>query len=195
LGDFTAFSAASIALRTLLERFITNETIAPLSGVPIDLRTPQELRDATVRTAVSLWLYQVARSADLLNQPETRIPPNKVRRRPFPVELHYLVTPIATSPADEQALMGRVMQVFHDHSILRGADIPVGLEAVLPSELRLHFEALSIEELTRIWNAIGGHYQLSVSYHLQFVEIESMKQPRQSPPVMLADAEVVQIVG
>jgi uncharacterized protein DUF4255 len=194
VGDFTAISAATFALRTLLERYITNETVAPLAGVPIDLRTPQELRDASVRTAVSLWLYEITRSADLVNQPERRLPPDKLRRRPFPLELHYLVTPIAPSAADEQTLMGRVVQVFHDHSIMRGADIPAAVATELPAELRLHFEPMSLEEMTRVWHSIGGHYQLSASYHVQFVEIESMKQPKQSAPVMLVDAEVVQVL-
>jgi hypothetical protein len=195
LGDFTTISSASIALRTLLETYITNDTVAPLAGVPIELRTPQELRTAGIQTAISLWLYRLARSAEVLNQPEQRIPPDKIKRRPFPLELHYLVTPLAPASADEQTLLGRVIQVFHGHPILRGADIPPVLAPVLPAELRVNFEALTLEELTRVWNALGRDYQLSVSYHVQLLEIESMNEPLRSAPVLVRDTTVAKVVG
>jgi hypothetical protein len=150
VGDFTAISATSHTSRKLLETYITNETTAPLAGTPIDLRTPQELRVAGVQNAVSLWCYRVVRSADVLNRPETRIPPDRVKRRPFPIELHYLITPLATAAADEQTLMGRVVQVLHDYAIIGGANIPASVAAQLPPELRVNFEALTLEELTRV---------------------------------------------
>jgi hypothetical protein len=88
-----------------------------------------------------------------LNRPETRIPPDRVKRRPFPIELHYLITPLATAAADEQTLMGRVVQVLHDYAIIGGANIPASVAAQLPPELRVNFEALTLEELTRVWHA------------------------------------------
>ena len=195
MGDFTAISAASHALKTLLETYVTSETVAPLAGTPIELRTPEELRAANVRNAISLWCYRVVRSADVLNQPEVRISPDRVKRRPFPLELHYLVTPLAIAAADEQTLMGRVIQVFHDNAIMRGAAIPASVAPVLPSEMRLNFEALSLEELTRVWHSLKADYQLSVSYQVQMLEIESMKQPLRSSPVLVRESEVVEVVG
>lgn len=195
MGDFSAISATSHTLRSLLETYITNESAAPLAGTPIDFRTPEELRVAGVRNAVSLWCYRVVRCAEVLNRAETRIPPDKVRRRPFPVELHYLVTPLATASADEQTLLGRVLQVLHDYAVIRGADIPPSVAPQLPSEIRVNFEALTLEELTRVWHALKADYQLSVSYHIQLVEIDSMKDLRRSAPVLKRDAEMVQVVG
>ena len=195
MGDFTSISAASHTLQVLLGSYITNETTAPLAGTPIDLRTPRELRVAGVRNVVSLWCYRVVRCAEVLNRPETRIPPDRVRRRPFPMELHYLITPLAPAAADEQTLLGRVVQVLHDHSIIRGADIPASVTAQLPSELRVNFEALTLEELTRVWHSLQADYQLSVSYQVQLIEIDSMRDARRSAPVLERDAEVVQVVG
>jgi hypothetical protein len=195
VGDFTAISATSHTLRTLLETYITNETNSPLAGTPVDLRTPQELRAAGIRNAVSLWCYRVVRCAEVLNRPETRIPPDRVRYRPFPLELHYLITPLATAAADEQTLMGRVLQVLHDYAIVRGATIPASVVTQLPAELRVNFEPMTLEELTRVWHALKADYQLSVSYQVQLVEIDSMRDPRRAAPVLERDAEVVQAVG
>jgi hypothetical protein len=195
MGDFTTISSASFALKTLLETYITNDVVAPLAGTPIDLRTPEELRVAKVSNAISLWCYRVSRSADLLNQPEKRIPPNKIKRRPFPFELHYLITPFAAASADEQTLLGRVIQVFNDHTVMRGADIPVSVAGVLPPEMRVNFEALTLEEITRVWHALQADYQLSVSYQVQLLEIESLQEPVMGPPVLVRDAEFAEIVG
>lgn len=195
MGDFTAISATSHTLKTLLETYITDETTAPLAGTPIDLRTPEELRIAGIRNAISLWCYRVVRCAEVLNRPETRIPPDRVKRPAFPIELHYLITPLATAAADEQTLMGRVVQVLHDYAIVRGAAIPASVAAQLPAEMRVNFEALTLEELTRVWHALKADYQLSVSYQVQLIEIDSMRDPRRAAAVFERDAEVAQVVG
>lgn len=195
MGDFTAISATSFALRTLLETYITNDAGAPLAGTPIELRTPHELRIAGIRNAISVWCYRVVRCADVWNNPETRIPPDRIKRRPFPIELHYLITPLSPASADEQTLLGRVIQVLNEYSTIRGAAIPASVAAQLPGEIRVNFEALTLEELTRVWNALKADYQLSVSYQIQVLEIDSMRDPRRAAPVLSLDAEVVQVVG
>jgi hypothetical protein len=195
MGDFTTISAASHAMKTLLETYITDDVVAPLAGTTIDLRTPEELRKANANNVISLWCYRVNRSADLLNQPDKRIPPNRIKRRPFPFELHYLITPFATASEDEQTLLGRVIQVLNDHTVMRGPDIPASVAGVLPPEIRVNFEALSLEEITRVWHALQADYQLSVSYQIQLLEIESMQEPVLGSPVLVRDAEITQIVG
>lgn len=64
MSDYTALRAVSLTLKGLLEDHITHSTDAQLTGVPIDLRTPRELREANNQQAISLWLYRVARNAD-----------------------------------------------------------------------------------------------------------------------------------
>lgn len=57
-------------------------------------------------------------------------------------------------------LLGLVLQVFNDHATVRGSDLK---DALLGSdaELRLSFEAPSLEDLTRIWGALQEPYQAS----------------------------------
>jgi hypothetical protein len=191
VSEFTAIRAVSKTLQALLEDHITNSPDPQLHGVPIVLVSPRELRDATVPpnapNGISFWLYRVSRNADLLNQPP-EVADGSVRRHPIPVDLYYLVAPIAATPDNEQALLGRILQVLSDHAIVRGADLRDDL-AGEETELRVTLETLSLEELTRIWSALDESYQLSVSYRVQVVPVESGHEPVQSRRVMTRRAQ------
>ena len=66
MSEFTAIRAVSKTLQALLQLAITNSPNPQLQGVPIELSSPRELRDAANNNpvnAISLWLYRVARSA------------------------------------------------------------------------------------------------------------------------------------
>jgi hypothetical protein len=172
-------------LQSLLQDHITNSPDPQLSNVPIDLASPREMRDAAgpnnTPNGISLWLYRVARNGDVLNQPQVPVG-DELPRPPLPLDLFYLVAPITATPDNEQALLGRVLQVFSDHSILRGSDLKDDLTGE-PTELRVTLETLSLEELTRIWSALEESYQLSSSYHVQVVRIESGHEPLRASPV------------
>lgn len=195
MSDYTAISGASATLQAVLKAGITDSAEPQLSGVPIHLLSPKEMRDsADKKTGVSLWLYRVTRNGDTLNVPPKRVAPNQITHRSLPIDLYYLVTPIATKPEDEQDLLGRVIQIFNDHSILRGALLKGSLQGA-PIEFRLTLEMLTLEELTRVWQALMEPYQLSLCYMAQLVTIDSALEPMQSSPVLVKEAEYVQIVA
>jgi hypothetical protein len=193
MSDFTAIRAVSLTLRELLRVNITNSTDPQLSGVAIELRSPRQMRDAQL-TGVSLWLYRVTRDRDMLNYPPERIVPNQLRHHPLPVNLYYLVTPINQNLQDEQALLGKVLQVFNDHAILRGGDLQDTLQSS-PEEFRLTLETLTLEELTRVWDALKEPYQLSVCYLVQVITIDSAREPLQTAPVVVREAAYKQILS
>jgi hypothetical protein len=112
----------------------------------------------------------------------------------MPVNLHYLVTPLMTDPRDEQALLGLALQVFNDHATLRGGDLQEVLQGS-DEELRLSFEAPSLEDLTRVWGALQEPYQTSLTYLVQAVTIESDHEPQAAPPVKERETTYAQIVG
>lgn len=194
MSEFTAISSVTQTLRELLEAQITNSTEPVLNGVPIDLRTPREMRKAQNALGVSLWLYRVARHGDLLNRPPRRPEPGKMLHHSLPVDLYYLVTPIAKEPKDEQALMGRVLQVFNDHPILRGSDLRDDLKGS-GEELRIVFDAVTLGEMAQVWQGLQESYQLSVAYLVQVVTIDSGLEPVEASPVVAKESGYGQIVG
>jgi hypothetical protein len=120
MADASGIGFVSQSLQNLLRSAITDA--GPFAGTQIDLRSPKEIRLAGVQlTVVSLWLYRVSRVEDLINAPPVRIAPNRVVQRPLPLNLTYLVTPLAKDTLTEQRLLGLAMQAMHDNALL-GAD-------------------------------------------------------------------------
>jgi len=183
MSDYPVISAVSQTLKTLLTANITQSTDSQIKNIPIELLSPRELQDKNESLAVSVWLYRVARMSDMLNEPPQRIGPNLIAATPLPLLLHYLVTPISGDALTRHALLGKVMQVLNDHAIVRGADLQ-GILQGAPDQLRVALEALSLEDLSLVWDALSEPYQLSVSYVVQTVSIDSALEPVNTMPVL-----------
>src|SRR5262245_62127969 len=131
---YTALRATSQTLATYLrQQFEADPDLAPFfnaaSGgtMQVRLNTPREMIDANL-AGLSVWLYRVIRDEERLNAPPQRTRPNLLQPPPLPVRLHYLVTPITGAqsqigPETEQVILGKVLQIFHDHPTLRGSDL------------------------------------------------------------------------
>jgi len=193
MSDFSAVRAATETLKTLLQTFITNSTEPQLTGIPIDLRSPKEMRKAS-SSGVSLWLYRIARDPDLLNRPAARPSPNIQTQPGLPIHLFYLVTPMLAVTEDNQTVLGRVLQVFNDYSTIQGADLQ-GTLAQDNQALHVTLEALSHDEIARIWMALEEHYDLSVTYAVQVVTIDSDKEPLEGSTVLHKRIHYAQILS
>ena len=192
MSEFTAIRAASVTLLTLLEREITRNDNLAVRNVPIHLNSPRFMREAKKR-GISLWLYMITREPDTLNRPLERPTASQLRRRPLPLTLHYLICPLWEDPRDEQTLLGKVIQVFHDHAILETGELQESLAGA--DELRLVLDAPSLQELSLVWESLNEPYHLSVSYTVQVVAIDSDTDHTVMPPVLVATQQPAQIVG
>jgi hypothetical protein len=202
--SYTNIYSASETLRTLIEADLRADVgpngLASLfdgGGFSVELATPQEMgADAQ---GVSVWLYRVLRDDHRLNDPP-RLRPRPdgdvdVIPPPLPLRLHYLITPLAAdAPDTEQKILGRVMQLMHSRPLLAGTALQGDL-AGTDSELCVRLESLSLEELTRIWDALEGSYQLSISYEVTLANIESVLLPGRAPLVESVHPGFAQRVG
>jgi|SRR5271157_66272 len=194
MSDYTVISAVGQTLRALLTSNITQSTDAQIKNVPIELLSPREMQDKNDSLGVSVWLYRVTRMGEMLNEPPVRVSATQIARTPLPLLLYYLVTPVASDPMTRHALLGKVLQVMYDHSILRGADLQGALQGT-DEQLRMVLEALSLEDLSLVWDALSEPYQLSVSYVVQAVNIDSSMAPVQMPSVMQREADYTRILS
>lgn len=194
---YTALRATSLTLKeTLQSHFVADAGLRLLfdsgSGgtMVVSLNTPQEMTHNSEQ-GVSLWLYRVVKDGERTNEPMERIGRTQYRRRPLPLSLQFLVTPIVTSRINsgnsetEQIILGKIIQVFHDHPILSGASLKDDLSGT-DTELHIHLESLSVDETSRIFDALERSYQLSLSYQVGLVMIESEHEPRNAAEVMMA---------
>jgi len=190
--SYTNIFSTSETLRRLIESDLRSDagpnglgSLFDGGGFTVELGTPEELgADAN---GVSVWLYRVLRDETRLNDPPRIVPrPGgvvDVIPAPLPLRLHYLVTPLATdAPDTEQKVLGRVMQLFHMRPTLSGSILQGDL-AGTDAELNVRLESLTLEELTRVWDALEGSYQLSISYEVTLANIESNLLPLRASPV------------
>lgn len=165
----------------------------------VSLNTPQEMTESNIE-GLSVWLYAVVRDKELLNNPPQRISQNEVRSNPLPLRLHYMMTPIIegngniSGPETEQAVLGKVLQSFNDHPILRGSDLMDDFSGTT-QDLKVRLEPLTLEEITRVWEALDRSYQLSVSYEVTDVKLYTGLEPVDISPVEVAMPEYGVIVS
>lgn len=155
----------------------------------VSLNDPEEMQSNNVE-GLSLWLYRIERDDQRLNEPPARPSPSRLLPTPLPLRLHYLVTPIIAidrafplvSPGREQEILGKAMQLLYERPVLRGTDLR---DTLTGSEERIasRLEPMTLEEITRVWNALERPYQLSVSYEVSNALIAPEAQPTVVTPV------------
>ena len=197
----TALRDCSASLRQWLEQALRDDSelspyFDPFDATPdaigtlvVTLSNPEEFA-ALEHEGVSIWLYLVERDGETLNRPPRRVSAEQTLARPLPLRLHYLVTPQVNAQtrehaADlEQLILGKILQVFHDESSLSGARLQNTLSGQ-PLEFFVRLEPLSLEQITRVWDALDRPYQLCVSYEVSVVPIDSAAEPVVAPPVQV----------
>lgn len=191
---FKALQASSLTLKSVLEDSFTADPdlkalFAPIGTAVVSLGTPDEMETAG-EAGLSLWLYRLVRDEQLLNRPPQRPSPNRIRRQPLPVRLHYLATPIisgnagAPAPETEQIILGRVLQTFLDNPLIGGADLAGPFEGT-GIELAVRLETMEIDQLARLWDSLERSFQLCLSYEVGVVAIDSLREDILGPPVKL----------
>jgi hypothetical protein len=191
---YTALRASSRTVAKFIEaRFQADPLLSGFfgGGMVVSLATPQEMNEKPAE-GLSVWLYRIIRDDQRLNDPPVRISPTELRPPPLPVRLHYLMTPVTNEqtgdPETEQLILGKVLQLFHSHPVLAGADLQAEF-AGTEVELRVRLEPLMLEEITRVWEALDGSYQLSISYEVSVVNIMPELEPEQVSPVTISMPE------
>lgn len=124
---------------------------------------------------LSVYLYHIEPDPNLRNQQQLSVGPSGVLRPPVGLRLRYLVTPLLDAEDRSQLMLGRIIQALHDSPFIDHiADDPLGVSFGGGSpELRITFETLDLEQLSRIWHALGADYRLSIAYTVRAAVIDS----------------------
>lgn len=170
--DYTIVSSVSGALIRLLR-----EAMVPgvLEGRDmIGLCAPDDHRDTTL----GVWLYDIRENDELRVNGMLPFDDNQLTYPPIYLNLHYMVTAYSDMDLryraeEEHRLLAKVMQVLRDSSVL-DSDTLMPTEAAGPSDLRIEFQNLSMDEKMKVWNGLHLPYRLSLFYRIAPVELESM---------------------
>ncbi|MCK4734984.1 MAG: DUF4255 domain-containing protein [Methanophagales archaeon] len=173
MSDYNAISDVGKTLIKLLWDNIKDDShVSSIieSDDQITLSSPDESAKK-----LSLFLYQVTENAYLKNEEMQSLNSTKLKYPPLTLSLFYLVTPHTQNMASVHIILGKVMQIFHDNSILKGSILQ---DSLVGDELRLILNPLSMDELNKIWTVISKTktYKLSVCYEVTPVAIDSMRE-------------------
>jgi hypothetical protein len=143
----------------------------------IVLSNPAQPVDVNVVRNMSLWLYHVLPNEHLRNAPPVR---GRVggddtveSYPPLALNLLYLLTPSTGNDLNDQLVLGRCLQIFHDQSIL---SLTSKEDPGQAEELHVSLAPRTIDELAKVWEAMQQPYRLSVCYEVRVARIDSQRR-------------------
>jgi hypothetical protein len=118
---------------------------------------------------VSLWLYLVAENEFIKNAPPQRIADNTEQFPPLALDLYYLLTPFGPSGEADLLILGRAMQALYDSA----RTTLINTTANVAEDLGISLFRRTLDELSRVWEALQEPYRLSVCYQVRLTRIDS----------------------
>lgn len=177
------YSAVADASETLLEllrtELVNTEPSLDLSPEQIVLASPDELTDRS-DVRLSVFPFTLSKDSTVSNQRRIKTGRNEFQEPPLPLSMQHLITaypPAAASSASErihqqQAVMGRVIQVMHDNAVIEGDHLVGSLAGT--NGLKCTLNDKKNEQIEEIWRSLViAPYQQSIVYDLGPVLVES----------------------
>jgi hypothetical protein len=172
MSDYTVIGDIGETLKKLLEADCWDGITKP----EVILESPEEIEDEK-KAKVSLFLYQIFENPYLKNEEPAQFDDTNLLLPPQSLDLLYLVTPYSKDRTQEKYILGKVMQIFYDNSILTGTVLQGASLRETDEEIKLIFNPISLEDLTKIWSAFRKvPYRLSISYLVTPVKIDSRRK-------------------
>ena len=191
MSNALSVSAVTATLRNLLEIATRDNP----GGTTVTSRPPDKARSTLAGNQLNLFLYHVTLDAAWRNMPV----PGPVRSAAngvpaLPLCLYYLLTAYGENDEDAQGhkVLGRAMSALHDLPVLTGDDVRDALGADLADYdlhhqregLRITYQPLSLEEMSKLWTTFQTQYRISAAYQVAVVLVDSEQVVRAALPVL-----------
>jgi hypothetical protein len=163
---------------------LIQNNISELKSGSIVFDSPAEI-DPPGTPMLSIFLYQIVENSFLKNSGPEFIRPDYCRKPPLTMDLCYIITPYARDKENELIIMEKVLQLFHDTSVLKGDLLKGKLKDSGNDEIRIFSNSLTFEEINKLWERFPSKaFKLSAAYTLSPVRIPSGEPPVKIPRVM-----------
>ena len=129
---------------------------------------------------VSIFLHRITTNENCRSVTRLQDSPNK--QPALFLDLHYLVTYWGTDPQAEHTVLAWTMLQLQSSPILDNSILTPSSTWDSTESVQLIPADLSLEDILRIWDALGPKYRLSVSYIARIVRIDRGVVPE--PPVL-----------
>lgn len=186
MSNGSAIAAVTATLRQLLEKGLEMN----ITVLPLDLARAGEKKNQ-----VNLFLYDTQVNAAWSNMDMPRqLKPGETGHPPLPLNLFYLLTAYSddTNEVASHELLGQAMAILHDHPLLDASEIRSATESNVPKSdlheqierVRITYQPLSLEEISKLWAALQTQYRTSAAYQVSVVLIESTRPAKTPLPVL-----------
>ncbi len=171
MSNYQVIGGVSATLRQLLLHGMEEEAEVTISPPDVESADPPR---------INLFLYRVEESASLKNQDLPGLAPGGgFGVPPLALELCYMLTAYAAEDNDRaaQELLGDAMRALHETAIIPRSQLDPSVRPLFES-VRISFQPVTLDDLTKIWSATTKPMRTSVCYRVTAVQIES-RTPRQ----------------
>ena len=183
MSSHLVLAAVSAGLRRILwTSFRADPVTMPFVGTEeaiVFLNPTQTARDSGNR--VSCWLYLIAENEFTKNQPPLRVADDQEQFPPLSLDLYYLLTPFGPSAEADLLILGRAMQALYDNARTTVVDAA----AKVAENLSINLFRRSLDELSRVWEALQEPYRLSVCYQVRITRVDSTQSKSVAPVLEL----------
>jgi hypothetical protein len=216
-----AIAGVSAVLADLLNNGVVNQDLtATLGTVKVSAKPPDRVASGSGAdpNQLNLFLYHVAPNPGWRNRalPSRDGDGARLTNPPLALDLFYLLTAYGEKDFQAEILLGYAMQLFHETPVLTrdairtalrgGPNQPVDGSVILPTtfqqlaaadladqveQIKIIPQAMSTEEMSKLWTALQTSYRPTAAYQVSVVLIESRRPTRQTLPVRERILEVV----
>jgi Pvc16 N-terminal domain len=183
LADYTAIYAVGNSLAQFLESSFPTGLRNQYSSVKFQLVSSSQVAEedtTSLDSLVTIFLHRITYDENFRSA--TRIPDQPNKQAVLFLNLHYLITYWGNDPQAEQTILGWTMMQLQTTPILDKSILtPPGIWDTTES-IQLVPADLSLEDILRIWDALGPKYRLSIAYVARVVRIDTSVVP--APPVI-----------
>src|ERR1700743_1751623 len=217
----TALAIASVTqvLKDLLNDGLINNDVTGTLGVNVKVTSlPPDRIDTTLASEdsqLNLFMYHTTTNMGWRNEgfPSLNAKGERISNPPLALDLHYLLSAYGSTELHPEILVGYGMQLLHETPVLTRdaiktslalnpsvppAQLPQYLRMLSTSELADQIEqikitpqALSTEEIYKLWAAFLTRYRPTSAYHVSVVLIESKKSTKAALPVLQRNNYIV----
>ncbi|MGB0063867.1 MAG: Pvc16 family protein [Terracidiphilus sp.] len=219
MSDYLAVGGVSAVLKALLTSALSDggpstvlQTPPGVTNLAPDLITVGQDEPAQL----NLFMYYASINPALrnLDLPSMGSNGQPLSNPPLAINLHYLITAYGANAFDPEILLGFAMRVFHNTPVVPRAVIQSALTALdgtspsneqklvaastLASQIehiRITPEALSTEEIYRLWTAFQVSYRPTTSYQVSVVVIQDTESFQSNRPVTRRSLVALPLTG
>jgi hypothetical protein len=208
VSDFFAVAGVSAVLKWLLSNAIVSagvNTALPAAATISALSPDLVPTGGSEVPTLNLFMYYASFNAAYRNDglPAKDSSGLRLSNPPLALDLHYLVSAYGKNEFDPEILLAWAMQMFHENPILPRQTVQNLLAAMAATPgatpemtavanttladqvelIKIAPEALSNEEISKLWMAFNTHYRPTTSYKISVVLIQETRAFKSNLPV------------